>query len=134
MSRWHDMLAEMRASRLDVQNVQNVQNDAWQPTFERFERFERPHKGVDVSMSPRSAELLAPLFATDPAFTDEPPVGVPCAARRGRIVGQPGDGAFSHFCVECGAWGSYGFDVSLRAGKLGRWYCRDHRPHRSGAR
>jgi hypothetical protein len=133
MSRWHDMLAEMRASRLDDQNVQNVQNDAGQPTFERFERFERPHKRVDVSMSPGSAGLLAPLFA-EMSGVGEPPVSVPCAARRGRIVGQPGDGAFSHFCVECGAWGAYGFDVSLRAGKLGRWYCRDHRPNRTGAR
>ena len=34
--------------------------------------------------------------------------------------------ALLHFCVECGAWGAFGYSVT--GGSLGRWYCRDHRP------
>lgn len=73
--------------------------------------------------------LLAPppLFrrVTQPA-EDEPGLEQPCAARRGRTQGL--DGAFLHFCVECGAFGAFGYGVSLRAGRLGRWYCAEHRP------
>jgi len=27
-----------------------------------------------------------------------------------------------------GAFGAFGYGVSLRAGRLGRWYCAEHRP------
>jgi hypothetical protein len=33
-----------------------------------------------------------------------------------------------HFCSVCGACGSYGFGVNVRAGRLGRWCCAAHRP------
>jgi hypothetical protein len=56
----------------------------------------------------------------------EPGLEQPCAFRRGRVA-QSG-GALLHFCVECGRFGPYGYDVRLRAGRLGRWYCHDHRP------
>ena len=56
----------------------------------------------------------------------EPGLEMPCAARRGRT--QEVKGAFLHFCVECGAFGAFGYGVSLRAGRLGRWYCAEHRP------
>jgi len=56
----------------------------------------------------------------------EPGLEMPCAARRGRI--QEVEGAFLHFCVECGAFGAFGYGVSLGAGRLGRWYCAEHRP------
>jgi hypothetical protein len=56
----------------------------------------------------------------------EPGLEQPCAARRGRV--QEKDGVFLHFCVECGRFGPYGYGVRLRAGQLGRWYCREHRP------
>ena len=56
----------------------------------------------------------------------EPGLEMPCAARRGRT--QEVEGAFLHFCVECGAFGAFGYGVSLRAGRLGRWYCAEHRP------
>ena len=46
--------------------------------------------------------------------------------RRGRILEF--GGALLHFCVECGRFGPFGYGVSLRAGQLGRWYCREHRP------
>jgi hypothetical protein len=48
-------------------------------------------------------------------------------ARRGQVDERP-DGLFLHFCEECGAWGAFGYGVSLRTGKLGRWYCAAHRP------
>jgi hypothetical protein len=43
------------------------------------------------------------------------------------------DRTFLHFCHECGRWGSYGYGVVLRTGKLGRWYCAAHRPGSSRA-
>jgi hypothetical protein len=58
----------------------------------------------------------------------EPGLEMPCAARRGRT--QEVEGAFLHFCVECGAFGAFGYGVSLRAGRLGRWYCAEHRPQK----
>jgi hypothetical protein len=56
----------------------------------------------------------------------EPSLDEPCAERRGRV--EKRDGQFLHFCVTCGAWGAFGYGVSLRAGRLGRWYCAAHRP------
>jgi hypothetical protein len=35
---------------------------------------------------------------------------------------------FLHPCQVCGEWGSFGYGVSLRAGRLGQWYCFAHRP------
>jgi hypothetical protein len=35
-----------------------------------------------------------------------------------------------HHC-HCGKWGAFGFDVALREGKLGAWYCGEHRPDKS---
>lgn len=73
------------------------------------------------------ADLLAPApwfersAATMPA---EPRFDEPCPARRGRDDRR--GPMHLHFCLECGAWGTYGYGVS---GDLpGRWYCRDHRP------
>lgn len=34
---------------------------------------------------------------------------------------------FVHYC-RCGEWGPYGFDVSLRTGRPGTWYCGKHLP------
>jgi hypothetical protein len=61
-----------------------------------------------------------------PAADGEPGLEQPCAARRGRV--QELDRAFLHFCLVCGAFGAFGYGVSLRAGRLGRWYCAAHRP------
>jgi hypothetical protein len=58
--------------------------------------------------------------ATEPSYAE------PCLERRGRIE-QQGQVRL-HFCIECGAWGAFGYDVDLCAGRPGRWYCRDHRP------
>ena len=44
-------------------------------------------------------------------------------------VGYEG-GALVHHC-HCGKWGAFGFDVSLREGRLGAWYCGEHRPDKS---
>jgi hypothetical protein len=81
-------------------------------------------------------ELLALLYqetASTPSFARVLPMadgerGVehPCAARRGRA--RVVDGAFLHFCVECGRFASFGYGVRLRAGQLGRCYCGEHRP------
>ena len=34
--------------------------------------------------------------------------------------------AFMHYC-HCGKWGSFGYGVDLLHGKIGTWYCREHR-------
>jgi len=31
-------------------------------------------------------------------------------------------------CVVCGAYACFGYGVALRAGRVGTWYCRSHRP------
>lgn len=59
--------------------------------------------------------------------TSEPGLRHPCAARRGVVEELP-DGSLLHFCTECGSWGAFGYGVSRRAGRLGRWYCAAHRP------
>jgi hypothetical protein len=43
------------------------------------------------------------------------------------FVGYDAEGRFVHYCA-CGEWGSFGYNVSLRTGRLGTWYCREHRP------
>jgi hypothetical protein len=44
------------------------------------------------------------------------------------FVGYDEKGHFIHYC-QCGAWGAFGYNASsLRAGKLGTWYCGEHRP------
>ena len=65
---------------------------------------------------------------TERRVGDEPP----CAGRRGMV--EEVDGVFTHFCVECGRHAPFGYGVSLRAGQLGRWYCREHRPQQEEQR
>jgi hypothetical protein len=43
------------------------------------------------------------------------------------FVGWDKDGRFIHYC-HCGEWAPYGYNVSVRHGRLGQWYCREHRP------
>jgi hypothetical protein len=42
-------------------------------------------------------------------------------------VGFDDKGRFVHYC-HCGAEASFGYGVDLRYGKLGQWYCAEHRP------
>jgi hypothetical protein len=82
-----------------------------------------------LAATARGNKLLAPTPLSERG--EQPAEGEPgleqrWAARRGRI--QELEGAFLHFCVECGAFGAFGYGVSLRAGRLGRWYCAEHRP------
>jgi hypothetical protein len=74
-------------------------------------------------------ELLAPspwFKRVMPMVEGEPGLELPCAARRGRA--QELEGVFLHFCGECGAFGAFGYGVTLHAGRRGRWYCANHRP------
>jgi hypothetical protein len=90
--------------------------------------------------SRNKAEVLALLRATvdenkpvtpTPSLIDAPPspepgLEEPCEARRGRV--EEKNGRLLHFCVDCGRFGPFGDGVELRAGRLGRWYCRQHWP------
>ena len=54
-----------------------------------------------------------------------------CATRRGRVV-MLDNGAFLHFCCECGRFAAFGYSVRLTVGRFGRWYCGEHRPQVEG--
>jgi hypothetical protein len=90
-------------------------------------------KSAKVGVHPLGAtEIVAPgaWYERVAAPTEgEPPFETPCAARRGRV--EQRDGLILHFCPACGAWGAYGYEVSIRTGRLGRWYCAVHRPDRT---
>jgi hypothetical protein len=55
----------------------------------------------------------------------EAPWDEACPERRGRVE-QVGS-VFLHFCMTCGAWGSFGYGVT--GDRLGLWYCGKHRPN-----
>ena len=59
--------------------------------------------------------------------SSEPGFSEPWPPRRGRIESE--GNMLLHFCSVCGAWGSYGFGVDLREGRMGRWFCAAHRSH-----
>lgn len=52
---------------------------------------------------------------------------MPNPKRVGLVRMEPGQ-PFVHYCAVCGAWGTWGYDVDLSTGRLGRWYCAAHRP------
>jgi hypothetical protein len=65
--------------------------------------------------------LSGPLASLQPPH--EPPYDRPHDLRRGRIIRS--GSSFLHFCVICGAWGTYGCGVTND--QTSRWYCREHR-------
>jgi hypothetical protein len=65
-------------------------------------------------------ERIALPASSEPGFSE------PWPPRRGRIEWQ--GNTLLHFCSVCGAWGSYGFGVNLRTGRMGQWFCAAHRP------
>jgi hypothetical protein len=88
--------------------------------------FEVVHQ--DCGNAPQSeAQLISPASWFEhcaPTAPREPPYDQPCSARRG-LVERRGV-ALLHFCVTCGAWGAFGYDVF--GDRPGRWYCLKHRP------
>jgi hypothetical protein len=44
------------------------------------------------------------------------------------FVGLDDEGHFVHYCPVCGKFGPYGFGHFPREGKMGTWYCREHKP------
>jgi hypothetical protein len=102
----------------------------WTDAHEERAALTAPRPGSQNPAAPASdrapAELLAPLFKPASPADGEPGLEQPCAARRGRV--QEMERAFLHFCVVCGRFGAFGYGVSLRTGKPGRWYCAAHRP------
>lgn len=79
--------------------------------------------------APPAPDVRAPSFQYErlaPPAAGEPIFELPHRLRRGRV--EERGGLLLHFCVECGAWGSFGYGVRVRAGHLGQWYCAEHRP------
>jgi len=58
-----------------------------------------------------------------PARLEETPYDQPSSERRGRM--ERAGAAFLHFCVICGAWGSFGYGVTRN--RPGLWFCNKHR-------
>ena len=86
-------------------------------------RDEHEHASSAAIIAPgKWAERIVLLASSEPKFSE------PWPPRRGRIEWQRD--MLLHFCSVCGAWGSYGFGVNLRAGRMGRWFCAVHRPQR----
>jgi hypothetical protein len=93
------------------------------PPGELIEELRRRKPEVMAALA--GATVIAPpeFCATDPAG-DEPPYDERCPMRVG-LVRRPA-GRFEHFCVTCGRWGAFGYDVSRE--QPGRWFCLQHRP------
>ena len=84
-----------------------------------------PLAGTAIIAPGKWVERIAVPASSEPGFSE------PWPPRRGRIESQ--GNTLLHFCCVCGAWGSYGFGVNLRGGRMGRWFCAAHRaPGRTG--
>jgi hypothetical protein len=84
------------------------------------------HKAEVVAVLAASTLKSAPVTEAPKLDLAAPPHLKPTKPGPG-FVGYDGEGRFVHYCA-CGEWGSFGYDVSLRTGRLGTWYCRKHRP------
>ena len=82
--------------------------------------------GTAIIAPGKWVERIALPASSEPGFSE------PWPPRRGRIESQ--GNTLLHFCCVCGAWGSYGFGVNLRDGRMGRWFCAAHRAHGRTAR
>ena len=80
-----------------------------------------PLAGTTIIAPGKWVERVAVPASSEPGFSE------PWPLRRGRIESQ--GNMLLHFCCVCGAWGSYGFGVNLRHGRMGRWFCAAHRAH-----
>ena len=80
-----------------------------------------PLAGTAIIAPGKWVERIAVPASSEPGFSE------PWPPRRGRIESQ--GNTLLHFCSVCGAWGSYGFGVNLRGGRMGRWFCAAHRAH-----
>ena len=78
-----------------------------------------PLAGTAIIAPGKWVERIALPASSEPGFSESWP------PRRGRIESQ--GTTLLHFCCVCGAWGSYGFGVNLRNGRMGRWFCAAHR-------
>jgi hypothetical protein len=62
--------------------------------------------------------IVSPVISKSVPKPDEPLPPQPYYDEHGRFI---------HYC-HCGKWGTHGVGYFPREGKLGRWYCREHRP------
>src|ERR1700730_16156735 len=73
-----------------------------------------PLAGTAIIAPGKWVERIALPASSEPGFSESWP------PRRGRIESQ--GTTLLHFCCVCGAWGSYGFGVNLRNGRMGGWF------------
>ena len=109
-----------------------LHTECWEP-WQRKRRTEAVKSLALMGISPPPGDLpgLTPAPVRCERIT-QPEVGTShleqqCVARRG-LVKETEGGALLHYCEKCGAFAPFGYGVSLRRGRLGRWYCAAHRP------
>jgi len=127
-----DVLCELRAigARIEPVGDRLFLRAGLQPVPAKIIRRVREAKAKLLPLLYREAAPDA-IARVAPLTYGEPGLEQPCAARRDRVV-MLENGAFLHFCCECGRFGAFGYRVRLRAGQLGRWYCGEHRPNAPG--
>ena len=125
-------VAERHCVNVPTDEINEMNEKAARPapvnSFNSFFSYPKGGKFDPAALS--GANLVAPSSWFErfvPPPKGEPGFDLPCIARRGRVKRLEG-AVVIHFCVECGAWGTYGYGVNLRANQLGRWYCAAHRP------
>jgi hypothetical protein len=102
----------------------------------RDSRRDKVSRGCLNAAEPARQSVSARIAPADPALPrsvrivplvdGEPGLEQPWSARRDGV--RELDGVFLHFCCRCGRFAAFGYGVHLRAGRLGRWYCGQHRP------
>jgi hypothetical protein len=107
-------IREAKAELLAMLAPDSVATDMFHPEEERV--------GPEAELVASSGRVQRVALPAE----GEPDFNKRCVMRRGRV--EQRDGVLLHFCTECGRWGGFGCGVDLRAGRLGRWYCAEHRP------
>lgn len=74
---------------------------------------------IEATRGEPQADRKAPVIRTTDSDKDRARIGLTMWNDR-----EP----FIHYCQVCGAWGAFGFEVDLLKGRLGRWYCLEHKP------
>jgi Protein of unknown function (DUF3987) len=111
--RFAEPYGEVSELPMAVRNVQNVQSSLHTAPSEHFEQIE--HRS-NLPLSASGVQIEGLEGRRDEQWAS------------GNCQVQQLDGVIQHFCLECGRIAAFGYGVCLKAGRLGRWYCGEHRP------
>jgi hypothetical protein len=130
VDRWLSLPMSQRAAEgLRHENSQTPASFA--PMPQKSQMSQQANVGTSApvrSIGRTDLEVIAPAPWYEHIVTPRPeetPYDQPSPARRGRI--ERAGPALLHFCIICGAWGSFGYGVT--PDRPGLWYCGGHRPN-----